>query len=100
MMVVQPNKNQRRQVMRATDSLAGLKIPLLGIVVNRVDAEGDRGYYEYSGGYGYGDAAEYGIDEAARASGDGEVLFAANLSDRAGFNETDRSGETVPKRVA
>jgi len=59
--VVQPDKNRRRLVVRAAESLATLKIPLLGIVVNRIGSEGDRGYYGYDYGYDY--AAEYGADE-------------------------------------
>ncbi len=59
--VVQPDKNRRRLVTRAIESLTALKIPLLGIVVNRIGSEGNRGYYGY--GYGYGDEGEYKVDE-------------------------------------
>lgn len=53
-MVVQPEKNRRHAVMRAVDGLLSLRIPLLGIVLNRVGADNDRGYYGYGSGYGYG----------------------------------------------
>ena len=118
-MVVQPDKNQRRLVIRAADSFAGLKIPLLGVVVNRIGAKGDRGYYDYSGGYSYGEAGEYGAEEYGaeeygaeeygaeeseqdenRSPEHAEALLATNLSDRATFNETDLSGKMMPKRTA
>ena len=103
-MVVQPDKNQRRLVIRAADSFAALKIPLLGVVVNRIGAEADRGYYDYSGGYSYGTAGEYGPDESEqdenRPPERAEAVFATNLSDRATFSETDLLGEMMPKRTA
>lgn len=49
-LVVQPEKNRRRLVTRAAASLSALKITLLGVVINRVGADGDNGYY---GGYAY-----------------------------------------------
>jgi len=65
MMVVQPDKNRRRAVLRALESLTKLKIPVLGIVINRLGSDQDRGYYGYTDGYGYGYAytAGYGTDE-------------------------------------
>ncbi len=102
-MVVQPDKNRRRLVTRAVQSLAALKIPLLGIAINRVGAENDRGYYGYNGGYsyGYGYAGEYGADPE-EAEGEAEaptvnhsegpvVEFNRNAVPAAGI---------VPKRVA
>jgi len=59
-LVVQPAKNRRRLVTRVVDSLGMMKIPLLGLVVNRVSPANDRGYYGYHGGYGYGYAYAYG----------------------------------------
>jgi Mrp family chromosome partitioning ATPase len=59
-MVVQPEKNRRRMVIRAVESFAGLKIPLLGVVVNRVGSDRERNYY----GYGYDYSTDYGSDDA------------------------------------
>jgi polysaccharide biosynthesis transport protein len=61
-MVVQPDKNRRRTVVRAVNGLLSLRIPLLGLVVNRVGSDNDRGYYgrDYGYGYGYG----YNADDA------------------------------------
>jgi capsular exopolysaccharide synthesis family protein len=52
-LVVQPDKNCRRQVIRATENFATLRIPLLGVVVNRLSTDSGHGYYGYGGGYGY-----------------------------------------------
>ncbi len=59
-MVVQPEKNRRRMVIRAVESFAGLKIPLLGIVVNRVRSHREGNYY----GYGYDYTTDYGSEDA------------------------------------
>ena len=48
LMVVQPQKNQRRMVLRAAETLATLKIPLIGLVANRVGGMGGAGYYGYA----------------------------------------------------
>lgn len=56
-MVVRPDKNRRKMVLRAAESLTQLGCRLLGIVVNQVAKDsGD----DYSYGYGYGYGAEYG----------------------------------------
>jgi capsular exopolysaccharide synthesis family protein len=57
-LVVQPDKNRRRLVIRAAESLSGLKIRLLGVVINRVGSQKDGGYYGYGGAYDY----DYGAD--------------------------------------
>jgi succinoglycan biosynthesis transport protein ExoP len=61
-LVVRPEKNRRKLVFRATENLSEMKIPLLGIVANCVDAESNKGYsfgegegYGYGYGYGYGE---------------------------------------------
>ena len=51
LMVVQPHKNQRRTVLRAAETFAMLKIPLIGLVANRVDGMGASGYYDYAMDY-------------------------------------------------
>ncbi|NUQ62879.1 MAG: polysaccharide biosynthesis tyrosine autokinase [Pirellulales bacterium] len=52
MLVVQPAKNHRRVLIRTVKSFSMLKIPVLGVVVNRVDA-GKSYYYGYDGSYHY-----------------------------------------------
>ena len=58
--VIQPAKNRRRLVTRVIESLTMLKIPILGLVINRVGADQDQGYYNYHSGYGYGYGYGYG----------------------------------------
>ncbi|MEA1952678.1 MAG: polysaccharide biosynthesis tyrosine autokinase [Planctomycetota bacterium] len=52
-LVVQPEKNCRRQVIRAAESFTAMNIPLLGVVLNRLSDDHGRGYYGYGHGYGY-----------------------------------------------
>jgi capsular exopolysaccharide synthesis family protein len=70
MLVVQPGKNSRRIILRAVDELQLMRVPLVGIVVNRVDADADDGYDGYGYGYGYG----YGEDEAEEEDDD-PIIF-------------------------
>lgn len=52
--VLQPDKDKRRAVLRAVEYLAILKIPLLGLVVNRVKSQSEKEYAGYAGEY-YGE---------------------------------------------
>jgi capsular exopolysaccharide synthesis family protein len=58
LLVVQPSKNGRRVVLRASDELTRMKVNLIGVVVNRVETEGQNGGHGFasgfSSGYGYG----------------------------------------------
>lgn len=81
-LVVQPEKNQRRMVIRAADGFATLGTKLLGVVINHVEPEKGLDYYGY-GGYGYG----YGY-----GGGEAEGTVEEDL-----MSEADR---TVPRRVA
>ena len=58
--MVQPVKNRRRLVTRVVERLGLMKIPILGLVVNRTGSEEDHGYYGYHG-YGYGYGYGYGV---------------------------------------
>jgi len=75
LIVVRPDKNRRRMVLRATQSLRDLKTDLLGVVVNRIGADGDPDYYGYSKGYDYGYQyeGEYAAEEDATDSSSGAV---------------------------
>ena len=53
-LVMQPTKNRRRLVTRVIEEQALLKIPVLGLVLNRIGAEESHGYYYYQGGDYYG----------------------------------------------
>ena len=62
-LVVQPAKNRRRLVTRVVERLGLMKIPVLGLVVNRTGSEDEHGYYGYHS-YGYGYGYGYGDGEA------------------------------------
>jgi len=67
-LVVQPEKNHRRLVLRAVHGLAAMGVSLIGVVANKISSERGGGYYGYGGygyGYGYGYRDGYGISEAA-----------------------------------
>lgn len=58
-LVVRPDTNRRRMVIRAAESLTALGCQLIGLVVNQLqNKSGDE--YGYGYGYGYGDKAGYG----------------------------------------
>jgi Mrp family chromosome partitioning ATPase len=79
LLTVQPEKNRRRVVIRATDSFFSLGINVLGVVVNRSAPEGDRGEYGYGYGYGYGDGYGFGYGYSGYGHDDGgEVDEEAN----------------------
>ena len=58
-LVVQPEKNHRRLVIRAVDGLKTMGVEVLGVVANRVGGEKGGYYGDDHYGYGYG----YGLDE-------------------------------------
>ncbi len=67
--IVRPDKNRRKMVLRAAESLTQLGCRLLGIVVNQVAKDsGD----DYSYGYGYGYGAGYGHGADDHHHGEGE----------------------------
>jgi capsular exopolysaccharide synthesis family protein len=97
-LVVQPDKNRRRMVTRAAETLTGLKISLLGIVINRVDSEKDAGYYGYDRGYEY----DYGAEREPHADGDPQPVDSAvgvlQSPDPLIENEASPPGGMVPRR--
>lgn len=66
-LVVQPEKNHRRLVLRAIAGLAAIGIHIGGVVANRINTEKNSGYYGY-GGYGYGYGYGYGENHAGEES--------------------------------
>ncbi|OHB84698.1 MAG: hypothetical protein A2V98_13300 [Planctomycetes bacterium RBG_16_64_12] len=107
-LVVQPAKNRRRAVMRCVENLSVLKIPLLGIVLNRIGSEKEGGYYGYGyGGYGYGYIYKYGADadskdesELAEAAAIGKDAAGAQGNGVSRWKEADPPPGLVPRRVA
>ena len=62
-LIVRPEKNRRRMVVRAIESYPSMGVKVLGTVINHVDAEKSGDYYGYGYGYGYG--YSYAHDEPA-----------------------------------
>lgn len=56
MLVVRPDQNPRRMVIRAIEALRSVQTPLRGIVANNVSNHSETNYYGYGyGHYGYGE---------------------------------------------
>ena len=66
-LVVTPEKNHRRLVVRACDTFVSSGVKLLGVVANRISEQAGRGY-----GYGYGYG--YGHEETEVESGQDHVV--------------------------
>ncbi len=81
-LVVQPEKNCRRQVIRAAESFAALKIPMLGVVLNRLSDDDGRGYYGYGHGYGYTYDYRCDEDEPAKVAVKTQDLVDGDIVDR------------------
>jgi len=62
-LIVRPEKNRRRMVVRAIESYPSMGVKVVGSVINHVDAEKSGDYYGYGYGYGYG--YSYAHDEPA-----------------------------------
>ncbi len=59
LITVRPDRNRRKMVLRAAENLTALGCPLIGIVVNHLNArEGDEYAYGYGYGYAYGDESQ------------------------------------------
>lgn len=86
-LVVQPDKNRRRIVLRTVDGLRSLGCRMLGIVVNRMTADTENGYYSYGYGYGYG----YGHDDENGGFDDEDTQH---------MDKEESDEPIVPRRVA
>ena len=67
-LIVRPEKNRRRMVVRAIESYPSLGVKVLGTVINHIDSEKNADYYGYGYGYGY----NYSHDEFPEAPRVGE----------------------------
>ncbi|MCH8045822.1 MAG: polysaccharide biosynthesis tyrosine autokinase [Planctomycetes bacterium] len=83
LLVVQPEKNQRRSVVRAADSFMSLGIDLIGVIINRASDEKDSDFYGY-GGYGYGNGGYgYGGEEDEVDEADEDQILDESTRDAA-----------------
>ncbi|MBN1911662.1 MAG: polysaccharide biosynthesis tyrosine autokinase [Pirellulales bacterium] len=78
-LVVQPGKNRRRQVIRCRERFTAWKIPVVGVVLNRLDPEHGYGYYGYGGReYGYTSREETVESETTRPTVTAAALIGRN----------------------
>ena len=102
LMVVQPQNNHRRRVLRAVENISSLGVCLLGIVVNAVTHESTSGYYGYGAdyGFGYGYGTGYGGDlrEDAHDEPDGAVDVA--VKDKHGTRDGQAVSQIPVRRRA
>ena len=112
-LVVQPEKNNRRVVHRAAEEIQAARLNFLGVVANNVSQEADGYGYGYGYGYGHG----YGHDEldefvevtdqaaAVKTTEDAIVMSRPEQPPRLRPNQTGRTGiqprrKTDPKADA
>ena len=102
-LVVQPAKNRRRVVTRVVERLGLMKIPLLGLSINRTGLEDDRGYYGYHGydGYEY-ESGENDDSVAMPEMADREVglSLAEGLDGDGDGDDEEPPSMILPRRVA
>jgi capsular exopolysaccharide synthesis family protein len=100
-LVVNPSKNRRRAVMRSVEGFALMKIPLAGLVVNRIDSTKD-GYYGYGGYYGYQytchDETEEGDLDGVRWAEEDDL--GEERPAYPGQHDSALEGGIIPRRVA
>jgi len=75
-LVINPDKNHRRIVTRAFESLHAMKVNVLGVVANRIDAEKTKGY---GYGYGYSYSYQYGESDVERQAAAEEMTEGAPM---------------------
>ena len=87
-LVVRPDKNQRRLVMKAVESFGSLGVTMLGVVINRISSDKEEGYYgynqDYGAGYGYGynyDPEENEIEKSSGREGASLSTTQAGITD-------------------
>lgn len=100
-LVVRPEKNHRRAVIRAVESFHSAGCKVLGIVANAlsVDSQG----YGY-GGYGYGYGYSYGEDEPSdynnRSEAGPVVAYAKQVKRQAPSQPSTQATRIRPRRAA
>ena len=104
--VVQPQKNHRRRVLRAVEGLGAMGVNLMGVVVNAVASDEGTNYHGYGAdyGYGYGYGYAYGnedehsvpFDSKADSIGPLTTDHAAPIRDVANWTGVDAMDEDVP----
>jgi len=106
-LVVQPEKNHRRLVIRAVNGLASIGVNLIGVVANKISSEKGDAYYGYGGygyGYGYGYREEEPVatdeDDLEYESADADYVGAEAGRGEPGNGTRQGNGPIVPRRAA
>lgn len=105
LLVMQPLKNTRRTLFRAIEHLRILKVPLIGLAVNRLPGEEQARYAGYSGDY-YGAEAEeteavtIPAGPHAEKSAEETALGGEPAEDKPAEASPPVRGRIVPRRVA
>jgi polysaccharide biosynthesis transport protein len=96
-LVVRPEKNHRRLVVRACESFSATGSAVLGVVANGLSVESG-GNYGY--GYGYGDGYGYGHDQEAEeaAAEDVVAIPIGQPNDERATQGAATSTSTLPRR--
>ncbi|MGQ9822670.1 MAG: polysaccharide biosynthesis tyrosine autokinase [Thermogutta sp.] len=104
LLVTQPLKNTRRTLYRAIEHLRILKVPLIGLAVNRLPGEEQARYAGYSGDY-YGAEAEETVQmpptETNSENRDAEPVSRTETGEGGAVDASvPVRGRIVPRRVA
>ncbi len=105
MLVVQPQKNHRRLVLRAIEEARTVGLNLVGVIVNRLSADSSQGYYgdEYGYGYSYGandeDVVAEGNASLDLTAGPNRVSGSADEREQPGIDAAT-GAPRLPRRAA
>ncbi len=95
-LVIRPDKNHRRLVLRACESFSSTGTSVIGVVANSMSSESSGAYeYNYGDGYGYGYGYGYGQiqEEPDSSMASGPRLAENTATDR---SEGNLSKDTLP----
>ncbi|TVS07750.1 MAG: polysaccharide biosynthesis tyrosine autokinase [Planctomycetaceae bacterium] len=100
--VIQPEKNHRRLVLRAIAGMSSMGVGLIGIVANRIRHESGGGYFGYGGyGYGYGYGYRDGYGQPADEARIDQDRFASGETDWSDEEDSDvPPGAPHPRNAA
>lgn len=95
-LVVQPNKTQRRNVLHVVESFASLDVNLLGVVVNRINSRKTDSVYGYNFAYGYG----YEYVDSGSSKNDSGSTDTLEIAGSSASHGDSRLNDTRGKRAA
>jgi Mrp family chromosome partitioning ATPase len=100
-LVVQPEKNHRRLVLRAAESLRSLEVNLVGLVANKIGTESGGAYDTYGYGYGYHEQDDEAGERSAVGDEYDEVEYEYDDEDGDyAYEDDDYFDDDQPRRHA